>query len=118
MAASARRRPACRPSLSGAVETAPAGKTTTTPPRSSCARRRARGEIGPLRLFGLAEVDRQDEAVHLGRPHQHGVGQDDEIRPDLADEPGDHDPVEHAVRVVGDDHHRAGLRDRRERAWS
>ena len=101
-----------RPSLSGAVETAPAGNTTTTPPFSSCARAAAReARLVCQRLLGLAEVDRQDEALHLGRPHQHGVGQDDEVRPDLADQPGDHDPVEHAVGMVGDDHDRAGLRN-------
>ena len=33
----------------------------------------------------------------------------------LLDQPGNHDAVEHAVGMIGDDHDRAGLRDRRER---
>src|SRR5271165_2674631 len=104
-----------RPSLSGAVDTAPAGKTTTTPPLELRARRRARRQIDPLRLFGFAEVDRQDEALHLGGPHQHRVGQHDKIRPNLADEPRNHDSVQHAVGVIRHHHDRTGLRNRHQR---
>ena len=105
-----------RPSLSGAVETAPAGNTTTTPPRSSCARAAARDArlVRCASSVSLKSIGRM-KPLHLRRPHQHGVGQHDEVRPDLADEPGNDDAVEHAVRVVGHHHDRAGLRDRRQR---
>ena len=98
-----------RPSRSGAVETAPAGNTTTAPPRSRCARAaRATATLVSVASGVLGEIDRQDEVADLGRAHQHGVGQHDEIAADLLDQPGDDDAVEHAVRVVGDDDERAG----------
>jgi hypothetical protein len=80
---------------------------------------RARGgaglEVGLHRVLGAREVDRQNEILHFGRAHQHRVGQHDEIAPDLFDEPGNDDAVEHAVGVVGDDNDGARLGDRGER---
>jgi hypothetical protein len=40
------------------------------------------------------------------------VGQDLEIRAHPPDQIADHDPVEHAERMVGDDHHGSDGRDR------
>ena len=78
------------------------------------ARGRARGEVGAQGLFRPGEIDRQDEIAHFRRAHQHGVGEDGEIRPHLFDEPGDDDAVEHAIGMIGDEHHRPRSRHARQ----
>ena len=108
-----------RPSRSGAVETAPAGKHDDDAAALELrARGRARGKIGLPRLLRLGKVDRQDEVAHLGRAHQHRVGQHDEIGTHLLDQPGNDDAVEHAIGMIGDDDDRTRLRHARERRAS
>ncbi len=65
-----------------------------------------RREIGAEGDFGFGEVDGQDETGQFGCAQQNRIGENQEIRTNLVDEPGDYDAVEHAVGMVG--HHDDG----------
>src|SRR5579871_5170934 len=70
----------------------------------------ARAQVGLQRLFGLGEIDGQQELLHLVGAQQNRIGEHAEIlahaRYDLADDQS----VEHAERVVGHDYERSALR--------
>ena len=105
-----------RPNLSGAVETAPAGKTTTTPPFSSCVRAAAREArlVFSASSVSLKSTGRM-KPLTSGARISTALVRTRKSRAHLADQPRDDDPVEHAVGMVGDHDDRPGLGDPRER---
>ena len=99
----------------GVVDTPPAGKITRHPPFRRCA-------FASARDFRLVLSASSVSAKSIGRrifadlfgPVENGIRQHAEIVAHLRDEVGDHDAVEHAVRMVRDDDQRTCLRPCRE----